>query len=188
MKKLGLLLFVMAVGAFTAFTTTYKQVKTLGPYYNTTEKYSASLGGQAGGEVRIFLNGVDTLIVGDVVYISANNTVRKSATLANYNKVAGVVVGGTKTNMSGATSAPAATDTAATAGQQVLVLTTGRAWVRVDTVAVGIPAGTLIQPSIYVAGKVMAKAASIDSLNRVIGRMIDSGGLSTQALAHINVK
>src|SRR5678816_1567774 len=39
MKKLGLLLFVMAVGAFTAFTTTYKQVKTLGPYYNTTEKY-----------------------------------------------------------------------------------------------------------------------------------------------------
>src|SRR5678810_561659 len=109
MKKLGLILFIMSVSAFTILTTTYKQVKTLGPYYNTTEKYSASLGGQAGGEVRIFLNGVDTLIVGDVVYISANNTVRKSATLANYNKVAGVVVGGTKTNMSGATSAPAAT-------------------------------------------------------------------------------
>ena len=188
MKKLGLILFVMAVSAFAAVTTTYKQVKTLGPYYNTTEKYDATTGGQAGGDVRIWKNGVDTLFVGDVVYVSANNTVRKSATLALYNTIAGVVVGGTKTSMSGVTSIPGATDTAALASQQVLVMTRGRTWVRVDTVAAGISAGAEIKPSIYVAGASAAKSTAIDSFYRAFGRMIDTGIASTRVLAYINVK
>lgn len=180
---------IVATAGATFFTTSYSQVQTIGPYFNSKIKFDTATGGGAGGEVRIFKNGVDTLIVGDVVYISAANTVRKSATLANYNTIAGVVVGGTSTNMAAVTSAPAATDTAAKgATAKVLVLVSGRAWVRVDTVAAGIAAGTLLQPSIYVAGKVMAKAAPIDSLYRVLGRIVDSGVASTQVLAHINIK
>ncbi len=176
------------ITAATMITTTYSQVQTLGPYFNSKVKYSATTGGQAGGEVRIVKNGVDTLIVGDVVYYTTDNVVRKSTTLTDYNHIAGVVVGGTKTSMAGATTIPLSTDTAATAGQQVLILTTGRAWVRIDTMGAPVVPGALITPSIYVAGKVKVALAVPDSFNRIIGRLIDTGHTSTQVLAHVNIK
>jgi len=183
-----LLGLVVITAAFTSvITTTYRPTQRIGPYFGSNTPYSAATGGQAGGYVEVYKDTVDTLIVGDVVYIAKNNVVTKSATLANYNTVAGVVVGGTKTNMRGVTSAPASTDTAAFANQNVLVLRYGRAWVRVDTTTAGIPAGALIIPSL-VAGKVKAKSTAIDSLYRAIGRMLDTGIASTQVLALINVK
>lgn len=187
MKKwLGLIAVITSI-AGTAFVSTYASVARIGPFYTSTVAFDTAAGGQPGGQVRIFKNGVDTLIVGDVVYLSANNTVRKSTTLASYNTIMGVVVGGTKTSMRGLVSAPAATDTAALASQQVIVLSEGRAYVRIDAAA-GIAPGLLLQPSATVAGKVMARATTIDSLHRAIGRLIDTGIVSTQVLAHINVK
>lgn len=184
-----LLALIVVTSAFTAIaTTTYRPTQKIGPYFGSSNAYSAATGGQAGGYVEIYKDTVDTLIVGDVVYIvGKGNVVTKNATLANYNTVAGVVVGGTRTNMQGVTSAPAATDTAAYANQNVLVLRYGRTWVRVDTTTAGIPAGALIIPSL-VAGKVKAKSTAIDSAYRVIGRMLDTGIASTQVLALINVK
>lgn len=180
-------LLLLSISATAIVSTSYKPLARIGPYYTTTDKYDATTGGQVGGYVTIYKNGADTLLVGDLVYISAQNTVLKSGTLANYNTLAGVVVGGTKTNMRGVTSAPAATDTAAYAGQPVLVLSEGRTWVKVDTTTGGIAAGALIMPSL-VSGKVKAKAATIDSLFRVVGRMIDSSAVSVPALAHISIK
>jgi hypothetical protein len=189
MKKRLLFLgaICVAITAFSAFVTTYSQPVGIGPYFNTKEKYVAATGGAPGGEVRVFKNGVDTLIVGDVVYQSAINTVRKSTTLVNYNSIAGVVVGGTRTAMSAATTVPTSTDTAAYANQQVLVMTSGRTWVRIDAAA-PIVAGTLIIPSTTVAGKVKGNPGVIDSFYRAIGRLIDTGVVSTQVLAHVNVK
>ncbi len=187
-KLLPLVLMLTAAVGITAFTTSYYPVQTLGPYFNSKIKSDTATGGSPGGEVRVFKNGVDTLIVGDVVYLSANNTVRKSATLALYNTVAGVVVGGTSTSMQAATTAPASTDTAAKgATAKVLVMTSGRAWVRIDAAA-GIGPGLLLAPSTTVAGKVKAAPAIIDTFYRYFGRLIDTGIVSTQVLAHINVK
>lgn len=187
-RTLFMLAMIVATSAFTAIATTYRPTQKIGPYFGSSSGYVAATGGQAGGYVEIYKDTVDTLIVGDVVYLlGKGNVVTKSATLANYNTVAGVVVGGTHTNMQGVTSAPAATDTAAFANQNVLVLRYGRTWVRVDTTTAGIPAGALIIPSL-VAGKVKAKSTAIDSSYRVIGRMLDTGIASTQVLALINVK
>lgn len=188
MKRLLFLAgLICTVAATTFVATTYRPVSRLGPYYTSNSTYDTATGGSPGGLVYFFKNGADTLIVGDVVYLSANNTVLKSGTLANYNAVAGVVVGGTKTNMQVVTSAPAATDTAAYANQTVVVLVSGRTWVRVDTTTAGISAGVAIMPSL-VAGKVKARTTAIDTFSRIIGKMIDTGIASTQVLARINIK
>lgn len=186
-RTLFMLAMIVATSAFTALVTTYRPVQRIGPYFGSSNAYSSTTGGQVGGYVEIYKDTVDTMFVGEVVYLVKKNVVTKNATLANYNTLVGVVVGGTKTNMQGVTSAPGATDTAALANQNVLVLRYGRTWVRVDTVTAGIPAGALIIPSL-VAGKVKAKSTAIDTAYRVIGRMLDTGIASTQVLALINVK
>jgi hypothetical protein len=186
MKQIKIVLMMAAVAALTAFATTKSLIR-IGPFYTSTIAYDTLTGGAVGGEVRIYQNGVDTLIVGDVVYLSAQNKVRKSSTLANYNTIVGVVVGGSKTNMLAISSSPAATDTAALANGKAIVLSRGRAYVRVDA-AVALSPGALIQPSVTVAGKVTVKAAPLDSLFRVFGRMVDTGVVSTSALANINVR
>ena len=191
-KLLPLVLMIIATASVTAgamfFTTSYSQVQTIGPYTTSKIKSDTATGGAAGGDIRIYKNGVDTLIVGDVVYISANNTVRKSTTLANYSTIAGVVVGGTSTNMAAVTSTPAATDTAAKgATAKVLVMARGRTWVRIDAAA-GIAPGSLLLPSTTVAGKVKGFGTAIDTFYRSVGRLIDTGIVSTQVLAHISVK
>jgi hypothetical protein len=188
-KLLPFLVLLVAVTGATIFTTTYSQVATLGPYFNSKHKLDTLLGGQVGGEVRIYKNGVDTLFVGDVVYFTTNNTVRKSTTLTDYNHIAGVVVGGTSTSMAAPTTIPLSTDTAAKGvTAKVLVLSSGRAWVRVDTMGAPVVPGALITPSIYVAGKIKLALSVPDTFHRIIGRLIDTGHTSTQALAHVNIK
>lgn len=181
---------IIGVTASSVLVTSYQSIAKLGPYFTTTVGYDTATGGMPGGLVHFYKVGTgtaETLFVGDVVYLSANNTVLKSATLANYNTVMGVVVGGTKTNMRAVTTTPGVTDTAAYVNQTAIVLSCGRTWVRFDAAA-GTPPGTLIQPSVTVSGKATAKAAPIDSLYRVIGRLVDTGIVTTQVLANIAVK
>lgn len=173
--------------AASIFVSSKSTVFRMGPFYNSTLAYDTAAGGQVGGEVRNYKNGVDTLIVGDVVYISANNKVRKSTTLALYNTIAGVVVGGSFTSNRAVTSVPVATDTAALANGTALVMSCGRAYVRIDAAA-GIAPGLALQPSATVAGKVMARAASLDSLSRTVGRLVDSGIVSTSVLANVCIR
>lgn len=187
-RTLIMLGLIVATTAFTALVTTFRPVARIGPFYNSTLGYDTSIaGGQAGGEVRIYKNGADTLIVGDVVYFSARNTVFKSATLVNYNAIAGVVVGGTRTGMLAVSSPPLATDTAATSGQNVLVMSRGRTWVRIDASA-GIAPGLAVIPSTNTAGMVMVRTTAIDTFNRIFAKLVDTGIVSTRVLAQVNVR
>lgn len=90
---------------------------------------TASVGGRV---VRFLAAG--TLLLGDVVYISAAQTVAKSTTNANYSGFAGVVVGGFTFNSGGAinTDPTLIGQTAATVGQFVLVQIDGVAYVKSD--------------------------------------------------------
>lgn len=194
-----LILFAASVAFASTAALSYVNITRIGTYWNTSQAYDSVLGGQPGGKVVTYLCDSTTsqaLLTGDVVYISRNNMVAKSATIANYNTVAGVVVGGSRTNMQAAqaitnfandTSCLATGSGGAWQNNKVLVLTNGRTWVKVDAAA-GIPPGTLLLPSTTTAGKVKGNAASLDSLQRTIGRIVDTGIVSTQVLANINIK
>lgn len=134
----------------------------LGPYWTTTQSFDSLNGGQVGGETRTYLAG-GTLLVGDVVYLSANNTVNKSATASNHEKVVGVVVGGRSTNMLLALDSADVGTTAAAVNRPVIVLRQGRAWVMLDTVTATdtIHAGDRIKPSTGIAGRVRPATATI---------------------------
>lgn len=83
-----------------------------------------------GGTVVRFKAGA-ALNVGDVVYISAANTVNKSATTADYAAFAGVVVGGTDTAFDCISNDSDVGIAACSAsGEYVLVQVTGLAWVK----------------------------------------------------------
>ncbi len=95
-----------------------------------------------------------TLLVGDLVYLSAARTVNKSTTLANHDKIIGVVIGGDSigTNAILPDSSMVGT-TAATVGQTVHVLVKGIAYVKV---AAAIAAGVAIVADTTTAGRVKA--------------------------------
>lgn len=107
-----------------------------------------------GGIVLPFI-GAALLNIGDVVWLSADNTVNKSAVLADHSKVIGVVVGGDATSgevggPKSAYGAKAANSVAA--GMNVLVHVYGAQYVVCD-------AATAVGPicaSITVAGRVRA--------------------------------
>ena len=103
-----------------------------------------------GGEVNAFL-AAGTLLVGDVVYISAANTVAKSATVGDYVSYAGVVVGGKQTFGHVGTLAADVGDTAALVGELVLVQNTGKAWVTSDA---AITVGARVSQGAVTAGRV----------------------------------
>lgn len=184
----ALLVFLASTGA-ALFVASYSKAVDTGPYTISRTSFDATTGGSAGGDVVWFKNGADTLLVGDVVYISANNTVRKSATLANYNTIVGVVVGGIKTSSRVQSTIPGASDTAAYANSRVLVMRRGRYWVKIDS-GQGYAPGSVIIPSSKAGegGKVTAKTTAIDSFYRAIGKLVDSGITSTRILAEISVR
>lgn len=187
--RVGLLAgFVVLVSAFTSYlaVTTASIVK-FGPFYASNNAFVGVSGGQVGGRVQYYAAG-DSVAIGDVVYIATADSVKRSATLANYNKLAGVVVGGTRTGGSAASIAAADVGTlAATQGQTAYVLKQGRTWVANDANAT-LTAGALIQPSVTTAGKVVVQAAIIDSLYRNVGRVPVGGLASTSVLADISIK
>lgn len=77
-----------------------------------------------GGLIYVF-TAAATLLTGDVVYISAANTVAKSATAANLAGFAGVVVGGRATGYRPITESGRTGITAALVGQEVFVQRSG---------------------------------------------------------------
>jgi hypothetical protein len=187
---------IASVAGASILVTTFQPIQRLGPYFTSTVGYDTGNGGMVGGQVHFYRAGTgtgETLFVGDVVYDSEastnpqGNTVFKSATLASYSRIAGVVVGGTFTNMRAVTSAPGATDTAAFVGQTVAVLQCGRTWIKVDAAA-GLAPGTLIIPSTTTAGKVKGTLSLPDTFYRTIGRLVDTGIVSTSVLANVCIK
>jgi hypothetical protein len=108
---------------------------------------------EVGGRTVKFL-AAGTLLIGDVVYISAADTVAKSTTNADYAAFAGVVVGGQTWDNTGngqaATEAASVGQTAATVGQWVIVQIDGIARIKSDG---AILATSLVIPDASVAGE-----------------------------------
>lgn len=187
-KVLGLGLFVALVGGVSAFAAVASVYRIPTGFMTPVTKWDSTSGGQAGGLVYLFLAGTnETLKVGDVVYETANNSVGKSATLVNYNTLAGVVVGGQNFssvmgvgNDSSDVGSAACTGT----GKKCWVLTRGRAWVKTaDSVYFG--SQVIIGA---VSGTIKRRSTAIDTLNRIIGRTnftIDSG---KKVLLNVNIK
>jgi len=124
--------------------------------------------GSVGGDILPF-TAAAALNIGDAVYISAADTVAKSNTPANYQKFAGIVVGGKATyNQVGTLSTDVGVAAAAT-GEIVLVQRSGKAWVVADAAIV---AGALLTQGATTAGRVD------DSASATQGQII---GLALQA-------
>jgi hypothetical protein len=107
--------------------------------------------GSLGGRVVKLLT-ASTLLIGDVVYVSAANTVAKSTTNANYAGFAGVVVGGATYDSQGSVCGDPTLvgQTAAVSGEFVLVQIDGIAYIKSDG---AILAGSLVIPDATVAGE-----------------------------------
>jgi hypothetical protein len=185
-KKWLIPLMLVIATASVAFVATTSPVQRLGPGFTSSEAFDSLTGGQVGGEMRLYLAD-DTLRVGQVVYIKSRNKVAASATLANYNAIAGIVVGGARTSMQMAKRIADTSTVAATANQRVWVLNRGRFWVLIDTVTAGIAAGKQLVPS-AIAGRVTVKTINVDTFSRIFGKMVDTGIINKAALANINVR
>lgn len=106
---------------------------------------------EIGGLIAKFTAGA-TLLIGDVVYVSGSDTVNKSTTNADYQKFAGVVVGGQtySANEDVLSTLDEVGGTAATVDQWVLVQYAGIAPYKSDG---AITAGARIIPDASVAGE-----------------------------------
>ncbi len=179
----------VVITAFVDATIAFTNVQRIGPFYTTAAPFDSTNIGAVGGRVITFLAG-DSEFVGSVVYVAAKNTTKLDTVLTHYNNTAGVVVGGSRNNMRGSTDSSDVGTLAAIAGQRVLVATQGRVWVTVDTVGTGIAPGTAVIPSNKqgMRGRVAARTTVIDTFNRIIGRLVDTGVVNTKRLINLNVK
>lgn len=127
---------------------------------------------EVGGRTVKFLAGA-TLLIGDVVYISAANTVNKSTTNADYAAFAGVVVGGQSIDNTGngmaISEAGDIGKTAAIATQWVIVQIDGIARVKSDG---AILATSLVIPDASVAGECDVAGANP---GYTLGKSIEAG-------------
>lgn len=149
--------------------------------WGTSRGTATELGSEIGGEVAEFIAAA-ALNVGDVVFLSADNTVNKSNTAANYNKFIGVVVGGESTGgyiaQDAQLTGTAAVVAASGVGKKVLVQYSGIARVISDApVASGIPVTT----GTTTAGRVIGGATAI--AGQIIGT-----SLTTAAGAAVNIR
>jgi hypothetical protein len=184
-------LFMLATAAFTTYNlVTTMAVTRFGPFFNSQVAFDSLTGGQPGGMVRIaIVGGTDSLKIGDVVYWSDTNKVTKSATLANYSMIAGVVVGGIRhSNRTSIAAADVGTVTAI-AGQQVVICKVCRTWMQSSNNAVLI-AGRRILPSDSIAGRFDSSltASVIDTFYRMIGRTVTAAPALGTALVDVNIK
>lgn len=166
------------------FLATTVQVRFIGPFTTSPIAFDSAAGAQIGGTTQ-FYNASDSVRIGQIVYHSGHNTVAASATLADYNKIAGIVVGGYRTNMQASVSVADTSTLAATANQKVIVLQRGRFWV-LDS-AGGDGPGIIVRPS-GTKGRAAAALAAIDSNSRNFGRVIDTIIGGKTGLIQINVK
>lgn len=151
------LLVLAIVGTAATKYAAETDLRFVGPFFTTPMSFDSTNGGQVGGETRTYLAGA-TLVVGDVVYISGDNAVNKSTTLADHEKVAGVVIGGRSTAMRAKLDSTDLGTTAAVVNRPVIVLRFGRAWIRTGAVTgLGgdtVRAGIRCKPSTGTSGRV----------------------------------
>lgn len=185
---LGLVVMVAVVSTAATMQLAPYAVQRTQPYITSLSPYVATTSGQAGGIVRVF-RARDTLKFGDVVFRGGIDTVAKSATLANYNTLTGVVVGGFRFSPAMATSASAADSgrIAARPGEQVWVLQQGRAWVTNDANG-ALTTGLRVIPSDATAGAVETVTTAIDTNYRVIGKAVGAIAASKFTLIDVVVK
>ena len=194
-KYLGMISMVVAVAALTAFGTAnfaLTQIQRMSASYWSPATAPDSLtGAGAGGRFHYAIVGTtDTLKAGDVVYWADTNKVKKSATLANYNEIAGVVIGGAITGSAKAYNASGDVGTnVAAPGQVVLICKTCRVWMRSSNNAAWI-SGRRLLPSDSIAGRVdtALTAAVIDSMHRFVGRSVSAASALGVVLVDVNIR
>lgn len=175
---------VLATAAFSVPSlVTTVGVRIVGPYFTSPVAFDSTSANQVGGRVQYYL-AADSCRIGQVVYMSSKNNVKPSATVADYNAVVGVVVGGTRTSMQASIALADTSTLAATIGQRVIVLKQGRTWVLNS--AAGIGPGIQVIPT-TTAGRMGARTTAIDSLRRIFGKMVDTAVSGKAALVDINV-
>lgn len=131
-----------------------------------------------GGDLAIY-TASGTLLVGDVVYFSADNTVAKAAVTANYVAFAGVVVGGESMQdyVAQDSELTSATQlTAALNGKRVIVQISGHARV---IGGVTCAAGVAVTGSAITAGRVTTALATA---GQIIGTMVVGNAVGTNGI------
>lgn len=123
-----------------------------------------------GGSVNPFLAG-GALNVGDAVYLSDTGTVNKSNTPANYQKFAGIVVGGKQTSFECITRRNDVGIAAAATGEIVLVQYTGRALCVADA---AVAKNALVTQGATTAGRLDDSASATQG--QIIGTSIEAAG------------
>lgn len=185
LSLIGVFGLVLAT-AFTSYFATVIPIKQVGPYYASSTAFDSTNSGQVGGVVKTYLAG-DSERVGNVVYVSAKNTVSRSATIANYNAIAGVIVGGARTSMQAALSLSDTSTLAGIAGQKVLVLERGRAYVLIDD-QTGFAPGLQVIASASVSGRIRTRTTAIDTFFRVLGKTIDTAVTGKAVLVDVRAR
>lgn len=168
------------------------ELRFMGPFWTTTMSLDSLNGGQVGGETRTYLAG-GTLLVGDVVSLTASNTVTKTTTAADHEKVVGVVVGGRSTGMRAKLDSADLGTTAAVVNRPVLVLRQGRTWVRMDTVTATdtLAPGRRVKPSVLNAGRVHGVTTftvAADGMTRIFGTGVRLANRGQAGLIEVNAK
>lgn len=194
-KVFGLLSLVVVVAAVTAFGTVNfaaTQIQRMqGAFWTPATNPDSLTGSGAGGRFHYAITGTtDTLKVGDVVYWADTNKVKRSATLADYNTIAGVVIGGAITGTTRAYNASGDVGTKVAApGQVVLICKVCRAWMQSSNNAAWI-SGRRVLPSDSIAGRLdtALTAAVIDSLHRTVGRTVSAASALGVVLVDVNIK
>lgn len=195
-RVLGFIAVFGLVAATSAATTSMlvtQSIARIGGYWTTSVQFDSLTGGGAGGRVIIAMVGgtTDTLLAGDVVYWSDTNKVTKSATLANYSMIAGVVVGGQRTSppLQALMSSSDVGTVVATTGQRVVLCKQCRAWMKSSNNAAWI-AGRRVLPSDSIAGRLDTSltASVIDTFYRMVGRTVGAASALGTVLVDVNIK
>jgi hypothetical protein len=186
---IGVALFFALVGVVAnadarAFFVTTIPVRVIGPFYQSQSAFDSATGGAIGGEVKTYL-AADTCRIGQLVAMTSARNVKPSATIADYNAIEGVVIGGTRTNMQASIALADTTTLAATVGQRVIVLKRGRYWVLDSAGAIG--PGIQVRPSGTI-GRMAARTTAVDTFNRIFGRTVDTVLAGKATLIDIIVK
>lgn len=187
---LAALSLVIVATAATRFAET--DLRFLGPFWSTPMSLDSLNGGQVGGEVRQYLAG-ETLVVGDVVSLSANNTVTTETSTAMHERTVGVVVGGRSTGMRAKLDSTDLGTTAALVNRPVLVLRNGRTWVRMDTVTATdtLAPGRRVKPSVLNAGRVHGVttfSVAADGMTRIFGTGVRLALRGSAGLVDVSTK
>lgn len=154
-------------------------------FYFASSGFDSLKAGGIGGEVKVYLAD-STVRVGAPVFISSRGHVKGSATLADFNATAGVVVGGDSTGMQIPLTIADTGIVAAKQNNKVLVMVQGRYWV-LDSALNSHSIGGQIRGS-GTNQRAALKPAPLDSLNRVFGRVVDTTGTGSAVLVQINVR